>query len=240
MSAVSCVERCAGRLRRPCIELLGPVRDERRAAGADQRAAASATAGVGEHVAVEVGDVGVGRRPRGPRSAAPGRAVPAGVERDAPVAGGERLEPLRGAGRGRAGRRRRPRAGAASGSVAASPSASRRRGQSVRNSSWLKSTRAGSRSNGHRARGRSASNADLDVAAQHRHLAVHARPGPRISSRFWRCLGGSSSRCSKIPSSGPVRRDELRRGLLPDPGHAGQVVARVAAQGRVLGVLRRA
>ena len=60
----------------------------------------------------------------------------------------------------------------------------------------------------------------------------------RASPRFWRCLGGSSSRCSKMPFEVPVGGDELGRGLLADAGDAGQVVARVAAQRRVLGVLR--
>ena len=41
------------------------------------------------------------------------------------------------------------------------------------------------------------------------------------------------------PVEPAVRVDQLGRRLLPDAGHAGQVVARVAAQRRVLRVLRR-
>ena len=41
------------------------------------------------------------------------------------------------------------------------------------------------------------------VATQQRHLAVQEHPVARISPRFWRCFGGSSSRCSKIPSRSP-------------------------------------
>ena len=111
------------------------------------------------------------------------------------------------------------------------------RGSSVRNSSWLNSTRTCSPSN---APWRELVELDaaVDVEVRARDISRFLNTRSLALAEVLRCFGGSSSRCSKIAFEVAVGRDELGRGLLADAGHAGQVVARVAAQRRVLGVLR--
>ncbi len=108
-------------------------------------------------------------------------------------------------------------------------------GSRVRNSSWLNSARTRSRSKAPRSKslGRrpraATSRRRIDIS---RFFITRSCASPR----FWRCFGGRSSRCSKIPSRF-VGGDE-QRGLLADARDAGKVVARVAAQRGVLEVLR--
>ena len=64
-------------------------------------------------------------------------------------------------------------------------------------------------------------------------------PAPRARRATPAASGVCSSTWAKIPSSPPYVVDQLGRRLLADAGHAGQVVARVAAQRGVLRVLRR-
>ena len=80
---------------------------------------------------------------------------------------------------------------------------------------------------------------DRRVAAQHGDVVVLAHPLPRARPATPASFGVRSSRWAKTPSRPPYVVDQLGGRLLPDPGNAGQVVARVAAQGGVLGILRR-
>ena len=64
--------------------------------------------------------------------------------------------------------------------------------------------------------------ADLHVAQEQRHLPVEQDP-VRYSPRFWRCLGGRSSRCSKISSSVPYVMISLAAVFSPIPGTPGRL-----------------
>ena len=110
------------------------------------------------------------------------------------------------------------------------------RGSSVRNSSWLKSTRTRSTSNGPCSRSFGL-DADVDVAVEDRHLAVLEHAVLRVAEVL-ALLRRQLVEVLEDPFEDAVGGDELGRGLLADPGNAGQVVARVAAQRRVLGILR--
>ena len=81
--------------------------------------------------------------------------------------------------------------------------------------------------------------ADVDVAAQQRHRAVQQHP-IRGLGEVLTLLRRQLVDVLEDALEGAVGADELRRRLLADAGHAGQVVARVTAQRRVLRVLRRA
>ena len=116
-----------------------------------------------------------------------------------------------------------------------SPSASRMRGSSVRNSSWSNSTHALDVERAVHELARLL--ADVDLTVEDRHLAVleHAVFG---FAEILALLGRQLVEVLEDAFEGSVGRDQLGGGLLADTGHAGKVVARVAAQCRVLGVLR--
>ena len=78
---------------------------------------------------------------------------------------------------------------------------------------------------------------ELAVEAQAGHLAVEEHPLARLT-QVLPLLRRQVVEVLEDPFEVAVGGDELRRGLLADAGHAGQVVARVAAQRRVVGVLR--
>ena len=81
--------------------------------------------------------------------------------------------------------------------------------------------------------------ADVAVAPQDRHLPVQQHPVAH-RAEVLALLRRELVEVLEDPFERAVRVDELGRGLLADAGDAGQVVAGVAAQRGVLGVLLRA
>ena len=77
---------------------------------------------------------------------------------------------------------------------------------------------------------------ERDVADQQRHLTVEEHPVARVA-QVLALLRGELVEVREDPLEVAVGGDELRRRLLADAGHARQVVARVAAERGVLGVL---
>ena len=76
------------------------------------------------------------------------------------------------------------------------------------------------------------------VPPQHADLEVLAHPRLGLRQRAAQ-LRGQLVEVGEDPVEPAVGRDQLGRGLLADSGHTGQVVAGIATQGGVLGVLRR-
>ena len=228
----------AARGRRPCIELLGAVHDERRElAGRRARRAPSRTVAVGEQVGVDVRDVVAGRRSRARRArlrpAAPAQRGSSATRSPARRRRAARLGGLRVA-RDDA---RRPRASSASGASATSPTASRMRGSSVRNSSWLNSTRTCSRSN---APWREVVGLDADesTSRSRRDISRFLNTRSWASPRFVRLLGRQLVEVLEDAFEVAVGGDRAWPRSSRRCRDAGQVVARVAAQRRVVGVLR--
>ncbi len=79
---------------------------------------------------------------------------------------------------------------------------------------------------------------DVAVEPQLRHLPVEEHPVARLAEVL-ALLRRQLVEVLVDPLEVPVGRDQLGRGLFADPGHAGEVVARIAAECCVLGVLRR-
>ena len=225
----------------PVHQLLRPVDDERRTAAARRSALpAAATAGSPSDRAVEVGDpAGVVTTTAMPSSGLlTGTPSQRGSTRVAGARGAYRVEPLRdglrvaqhldvgfdGLGLGRRSRRpprRRLRSAAAS---------------RVRNASWSKRTRTCSLS---KAPWRS-SDGFTPTSTSRRRSDISRLSSTRSGTlgRGSGAASGEARRRARDPFERPVGGDELGRRLLADAGDAGQVVARVAAQRRVLGVLR--
>ena len=203
----------------PVHQLLRPVRDERRAARRDERRRARrAPSASSRSVAVDVRDVARRSRPR---------CRAAGCVTGAPSQ--HRLDRVTGAGVGRAAAAARPRRRASRARLdvdverrrrsATSAACSPERVEQARQQGAERElveqhadllrgpTRPGA---GRRGRRRAARRGAATTSAG------SGTPAPRASPRFWRCFGGSSSRCSKIPSSVAVRGHELGRRLLAD------------------------
>jgi hypothetical protein len=79
---------------------------------------------------------------------------------------------------------------------------------------------------------------DVDVSVEHRHLAVLQHAILSLAEVL-ALLRRQLVEMVEDALQRAIGADELRGGLLADPWHAGQVVAGVAAQRGVLGVLRR-
>ena len=216
-------------------QLLGPVRDQRRPVR--HRAARSAqptTFGVGEEIGRHVrrrrrrlrsAETARARSDAGPRRANRPRARTRSWPRrcassTSTTARRVRSDPVDLDVEASRPRRRRP--------ASVSPIASSSRGYSVRNSSCMKSSRTASRSqppmcsssSAHVDRRRPLRSTDIVAVVED--LVAATRRGSRAASAEGR---RGARRCLR----GVVRVDELGRGLLADAGHAGQVVARVAA-----------
>ena len=119
----------------------------------------------------------------------------------------------------------------------ASPSASRIRGSSVRNSSWLKRTRTRFGVEGPVLQ-ILGFDTDLDLAVEDRHLTVLEHTVLRVAEVL-ALLRRQLVEVLEDAFERSVGGHELGGGLLADARYAGKVVAGVTAQRRVLGVLRR-
>ena len=108
-----------------------------------------------------------------------------------------------------------------SGGGAASPMAIGSRAKSDRNSSWLKSVRTASGSHGP---WRSSVGANSSSTSRRSHVIVRLRRTRSLCSpRFCRCLGGSSSRCSKTESRSPYFTMREAAVFSPMPGTPGRL-----------------
>ena len=224
---------------------LGLVGGERAAVGRASAPSASRTVGVGEQLARDPA-----RRRRWRRRATRARPSSGGPALDA----GPRRRRRRAAsvpGQAQRQRPRRPRRGVGGhvdlglehlglGSPTGPRSVSRasaRRSKRVRNSRKSKSRRTSSRSRRAVQARSSIDRSSGHVADEHHHLGVLADVGlvrGQVLAQLRRLLVEVLEDAVEAAVGG----DELGRGLLPHPGHAGQVVGRVAAQRGVLRVQR--
>ena len=209
------------------------MHDQRRAVRPDQRSERGGDGRGGEDVAGQVDDrVVVGDRQPGQRAARLG--VPARLERDAPARGRERGEPRRGGGRVA----ERVDLDVEGGDLGLGHRVAERleeAGPEGPELELLEQDPGRLPVEGGRAEVGGAE-PDVDVAAQDRHLAVQHDPVAQLVEVL-ALLGGQLVEMVEDPLDRPVGGDELGGGLLPDPGDAGQVVAGVAPQRRVVGVL---